>query len=69
MAQQSKRLVEIGMDESSAFTSLLESDNWIPTRSEGDKTGGWYRMTHKRKNVDITVAYGSDRKIKNIFIG
>ena len=67
--QQRRNLVEIGMDEGDAYAALLNSDNWIPTRSEGDETGGWFRMTHKRRNADITVTYDATRTVTDILVG
>lgn len=67
--QQRRNLVETGMNEADAFEALLNSDNWIPTRSEGDETGGWFRMTHKRRDMGITVEYDATRTVSNIWIG
>lgn len=67
--QQRRNLIEIGMDEGDAYAALRNSGDWIPTRSEGDETGGWFRMTHSRWNKDITVEYDATRTVTRILVG
>ena len=67
--QQRRNLVEIGMDEGDAYAALRNSDNWLPGRSEGDETGGWFRMTHKRRDTGITVEYDATRTVTRILVG
>ena len=62
--KQKARLVEVGMNEADAFEALLDSDRWIPGRSED----GWYRMIHKTKPYSMVIEYDGNGIVTKIHI-
>ena len=67
--KQKRNLVETGMDEAAAFKALLDSDNWLPTRSDGGENGGWFRMVHKRSDTNLYVEDDATRTVTRILVG
>lgn len=48
-----------GRNESEVFSEFMKKEFWVSTRSEGDETGGWWRILNWMTGLSLEVEYNA----------